>query len=154
MSASLISYNKVSFKTAKPTDLKIIFFAFSECLAFLFDILYFECAHRHGWDTIFAGTGCPKMCLRINWSVKTLGNRPSIGFARSCLWAPGPVYHEDECDLSVLYWKPIGKYYNLKHSCKAVLKKVLWSFFYFYFLASFFRNRSPSIFLRRGMCYL
>ena len=43
MSASLISYNKVSFKTAKPTDLKIIFFAFSECLAFsLFDILYFE----------------------------------------------------------------------------------------------------------------
>ena len=38
MSASLISYNKVSFKTAKATDLKIIFFAFSECLAFLFDI--------------------------------------------------------------------------------------------------------------------
>ena len=103
MSASLISYNKLSFKTAKPTDLKIIVFAFSERLAFLFDILHFECAHRHRGDSIFAGTGCPKMCLRINWSVKTRGNRPSIGVARSSLWAPGPVYHEDECYLSVLY---------------------------------------------------
>ena len=103
MHRSLISYNKVSFKTAKPTDLKIIFFAFSECLAFLFDILCFECPHRHGGDSIFSGTGCPKMCLRKNRSVKTRGNRPSIGVARSGLWAPGPVYHEDECDLSVLY---------------------------------------------------
>ena len=36
----------------------------------------------------FRGKKCPKMCLKINCSVKTLLHKPSMGVARSGLWAP------------------------------------------------------------------
>ena len=46
---------------AKPTDLKMIFFALVlTTFSFLFDILHFECAHRHGGDSIFAGKSALK----------------------------------------------------------------------------------------------
>ena len=53
-----------------------------------FDILYFECALRHGQRFYFRGKRCPKMCLKINSSVKTPWHRPSMGVARSGLWVP------------------------------------------------------------------
>ena len=40
-------------QSAKPIDLKMLFF-------FLLDILYFECAHRHGGNSIFAGKSALK----------------------------------------------------------------------------------------------
>ena len=48
-------------------------------------MLFFECADRHGGDPTFAGKSA---CPRINWYVKTPGLRPSMGVARSGLWAP------------------------------------------------------------------
>ena len=40
-------------QSRKPLDLKIIFL-------FLFDILYFQCAHRYGGDSVFAGISALK----------------------------------------------------------------------------------------------
>ena len=40
------------------------------------------------WRFHFRGKKYPKMCLKINWSVKTPSRRPSMGVARSTLWAP------------------------------------------------------------------
>ena len=43
---------------------------------------------RRGGDPYFAGKKSPEMGLKINWSVKTPRHRPSMGVARSGLWAP------------------------------------------------------------------
>ena len=37
------------------------------------------------WRFYFRGKKCPKMCLKINWSVNTPWHRPSMGVARSGL---------------------------------------------------------------------
>ena len=43
---------------------------------------------RRGGDPYFAEKKSPGMGLKINWSVKTPRHRPSMGVARSGLWAP------------------------------------------------------------------
>ena len=43
---------------------------------------------RRGGDSYFAEKKSPEMGLKINWSVKTPRHRPSMGVARSGLWAP------------------------------------------------------------------
>ena len=61
---------------------------------FIFDPLYLEWAW---WRFYFRGEKCPKMFLKINWSVKTPWHRLSIGDACSVLymdslpktWNPG-----------------------------------------------------------------
>ena len=45
------------------------------------------------WRFYFRGKKCPEMCLKINRSVKTPWHRPSMGVARSWLWAPGTVIY-------------------------------------------------------------
>ena len=51
--------------------------------------LWMEC-----WDLIYlyfvfwTSLKCPKMFLKINWSIKTLWHRPSMGVAFSGLWVP------------------------------------------------------------------
>ena len=43
---------------------------------------------RRGGDSYFAEKKSPETGLKINWSVKTPRHRPSMGVARSGLWAP------------------------------------------------------------------
>ena len=40
------------------------------------------------WRFYFRRKKCPKMCLKINWSVKTPWHRPSMRVALSGLWVP------------------------------------------------------------------
>ena len=40
------------------------------------------------WRFYFHRKKCHKMCLKINWSVKTPLHRTGTGVARSELWAP------------------------------------------------------------------
>ena len=40
------------------------------------------------WRFYFRGKKCPRMCLKINLSVKTLWHRPSMGVTRFALWVP------------------------------------------------------------------
>ena len=47
-------------QSAKPTDLKIIIFCLVIKFSFPFDILYFECAHIHGGDSISEGKSALK----------------------------------------------------------------------------------------------
>ena len=46
---------------------------------------------RRGGDSYFAEKKSPERGLKINWSVKTPRHRPSMGVARSGLWAPDVI---------------------------------------------------------------
>ena len=64
----------ISFKFQKPVNKtnRPKNDSFSLLVFLVFDILYFECAHKTWWRFYFRGPErCPKMCLKINWSVKT-----------------------------------------------------------------------------------
>ena len=84
----------ISFKfdnrSAKPTDPKMIIFLHFNKFSFL--ISYVSMRWKIWWGFYFRGKMCPKMCLKINWSVKRSKNavtdRPSMGVARSDLWTP------------------------------------------------------------------
>ena len=86
----------ISFKfdnrSAKPTDLKMIIFLHFNNVQFSFLICYASMRSKIWWRFYFRGKMCPKICLKINWSVKRSKNavtdRPSMGVARSDLWAP------------------------------------------------------------------
>ena len=86
----------ISFKfdnrSAKPTDLKMIIFLHFNNVQFSFLISYASMRSKIWWRFYFRGKMCPKMCLKINWSAKRSKNavtdRPSMGVARSDLWAP------------------------------------------------------------------
>ena len=65
----------------------MIFFAFNN-IYFSFTISYTSNALIDMVDILFREKKCPKMCLKINSSVKTPWQRPSTGVARSGLWAP------------------------------------------------------------------
>ena len=62
------------------------------------------------WRFYFHGKKCPKMCLKINWSVKTPWHWPSMGVARSGLWAPAcksafVAHHRDPQRLASLHMR-------------------------------------------------
>ena len=62
-------------------------------LRFPFWYLYSSNAFIAWWILHFRGKNCPKMCLKINRSVKTPWHSPSMGVARSGLWAPENSQH-------------------------------------------------------------
>ena len=74
-------------QSAKPTDLTMIYI-FSLLITFLvffsFLISYTSKAIIDVVEFLFS---CPKMCLKINLSVKTPWRRPSKGVSNSELWA-------------------------------------------------------------------
>ena len=76
-------------QSGKPTDLKKISLPFQlMTLRFRFCYyLYTSNAFIAWWIFHFRVKNCPKMCLKINRSVKTPWHRPSVGVARSGLWA-------------------------------------------------------------------
>ena len=61
---------------------------------YIFCLLYFECPHRHGGDSIFAGKSA------LNWYVKTPWNRHSMGVVRPWLWAPASAQNWPKTALS------------------------------------------------------
>ena len=72
-------------QSAKPTDLKIIFFLPSNNVQFSFLIPYTANAFIYMVEILFSQEKCHKTCLKINWFVKTPLHRPSVGVARSGL---------------------------------------------------------------------
>ena len=86
---------RISFKSHKPVSKTYSLRAKNDnfCLfswwryVFLLISLYSSNAFIAWWIFHFRGKNCPKMCLKINRSVKTPWNRPSVGVALSGLWA-------------------------------------------------------------------
>ena len=82
---------RISFKSHKPVSKtyrpKNDNFCLFMTLRFPFWYLYTSNAFIAWWILHFRGKNCPKMCLKINRSVKTPCHRPSVGVALSGLWA-------------------------------------------------------------------
>ena len=84
----------ISFKLHKPVRKTYRFkndiFCFLITFSFSFWYLILRMPSQTRWGFYFRGKKCLKMCLKINCSVKTPWHRPSMGVARSGLWAPVP----------------------------------------------------------------
>ena len=87
----------ISFKFHKPISKTVTYrpkndiFCLLISLVFLFDI-FSSNALIDMVEILFSRENCPKMCLKINWSLKTPWHRHSMGVARS-LWAPVDGYN-------------------------------------------------------------
>ena len=84
----------ISFKLHKPNRKTYRFkndiFCFLITFSFSFWYLILRMPSQTRWGFYFRGKRCLEMCLKINWSIKTPWHRPSMGVARSGLWAPIP----------------------------------------------------------------
>ena len=79
-----VKFHKPVSKTYRPkNDIFCLLITFS----FLFWYLILRMRSYIWWRFYFREKKCPKMCHKINWSVKTPWHRPSMGVARSGLRA-------------------------------------------------------------------